>query len=158
MACTDRERWWDEIAISPLAGPVPLDHWRIKASNYTGAHYATFPPELLTIPIEAMCPRRVCRSCGQPSRRVGADGWTTCGCSGTDGLRANGWHTGTGWRAGVVLDPYAGTGTTGLVASGHSRDAVLIDIDERNAELAQERIGPLGGLTVHTKGNDVWTF
>lgn len=46
-------------------------------------------------------------------------------------------------RRGVVLDPFGGSGTTGLVATGHGRDAVLIDIDERNVALARERVGPL---------------
>ena len=46
-----------------------------------------------------------------------------------------------GYRRGVVLDPFGGSGTTGLVATGMSRDAVLIDLDERNADLARERIG-----------------
>ena len=42
---------------------------------------------------------------------------------------------------GLVLDPFGGSGTTGSVATGHGRDAVLIDLDSRNAELAAERIG-----------------
>jgi DNA modification methylase len=42
---------------------------------------------------------------------------------------------------GTVLDPFAGSGTVGMVATGHDRNAVLIDLDERNAELARERIG-----------------
>jgi hypothetical protein len=54
-------------------------------------------------------------------------GWTDCG------------HD--AWRPGVVLDPFAGTGTTGLVATGHGRSAVLVDLDERNLHLARERIG-----------------
>jgi site-specific DNA-methyltransferase (adenine-specific) len=54
-------------------------------------------------------------------------GWTDCG------------HD--AWRPGVVLDPFAGTGTTGLVATGHGRSAVLIDLDARNLDLARERIG-----------------
>lgn len=156
----------------------PLDWWKISPGGYSGSHYAVFPGELLTRPIEAMCPRRVCRTCGTPSRRetkpsecyattraskraVGkvnddirpqlngstfsADhettGWTSCGCPGADGIRMDGYHTGTGWRPGIVLDPFGGSGTTGVVATGLSRDAILIDIDERNADLARERIG-----------------
>lgn len=165
------------------AGAPPLDHWIIPPGGYRGSHYAVFPPELCRIPIEAMCPRRVCRSCGVPSRRVvdsrrdqpdksapwvnaGQDrghrhagawaasgatvatahtttAWTTCGCPGTDGLRLDGWHRGPGWRPGVVLDPFGGSGTTGYVASGLSRDAILIDIDDRNLHLARERLGML---------------
>jgi len=35
-----------------------------------------------------------------------------------------------------------------MVATGHGRDAILIDIDQRNADLARERIGMF--LTVET--------
>jgi DNA modification methylase len=42
-----------------------------------------------------------------------------------------------------VLDPFAGSGTTLAVATGHGRDAIGIDLDERNAELALERVGPM---------------
>jgi hypothetical protein len=161
------------------AGAPPLDWWSISPGGYSGAHYAVFPPELLVRPIEAMCPRRVCLTCGKPSRRettnpnalgktssVGAasgglsripkseigyrvpdnttsetTGWSSCGCPGTDGIRLDGFHTGTGWRPGRVLDPFGGSGTSGLVATGHGRDCVLIDLDGRNANLARERIG-----------------
>ena len=68
-------------------------------------------------------------------------GWTTCGCPGTDGIRLDGYHTGPGWRPGIVLDPFGGSGTTGLAATGLSRDAILLDLDSRNADLARERIG-----------------
>ena len=54
-------------------------------------------------------------------------GWTDCG------------HD--SWRPGIVLDPFGGSGTTGVVAVGLGRDAILVDIDDRNAELARERIG-----------------
>lgn len=56
-------------------------------------------------------------------------GWSDCG------------HD--NWRPGVVLDPFAGTGTTLAVATGHGRDAIGIDIDARNAEMALDRVGPL---------------
>jgi DNA modification methylase len=42
---------------------------------------------------------------------------------------------------GIILDPFAGTGTTLMVATGHGRDAIGVDFDERNAGLARERIG-----------------
>lgn len=160
----------------------PLDWWKISPGGYSGSHYAVYPPELCRIPIEASCPRRVCLTCGTPSRRevaagytkaaggstgarrnlaepdgrtngtgmtgkdaldkhVTTTGWTTCGCPGTDGIRIDGYHTGPGWRPGIVLDPFGGSGTTGMVATGHGRDAILIDLDERNLDLARERIG-----------------
>jgi hypothetical protein len=170
------------------------------------SHYAVFPPALLDRPIEACCPRRVCRTCGTPSRRlteadpeyqeqrdayvarraethngqnatnpdrlrvglankglgeptngqntqrlVTTTGWTSCDCPGTDGIRLDGYHTGTGWRPGLVLDPFGGSGTTGVVASGRSRDAILIDLDDRNADLARERLGMFLEVEHHTE-------
>ena len=56
-------------------------------------------------------------------------GWTDCG------------HD--TWRAGHVLDPFGGSGTTGSVATGNGRDATLIDLDDRNLDLAYDRIGGL---------------
>ena len=66
---------------------------------------------------------------GNMTRATTTVGWTDCG------------HD--TWRQGVVLDPFAGSGTTLMVATGHGRDAIGIDIDERNADLALDRVGPL---------------
>ena len=57
-------------------------------------------------------------------------GWEECDCDGDDR-----------WRRGVVLDPFGGSGTTGMVASSNGRDAILIDFDDRNIDLARERCG-----------------
>jgi hypothetical protein len=56
-------------------------------------------------------------------------GWTTCDCPEPT------------YRPGVVLDPFGGSGTTAQVATGHGRDCLLIDLDERNLDLARERVG-----------------
>jgi site-specific DNA-methyltransferase (adenine-specific) len=56
-------------------------------------------------------------------------GWSDCGC----------WQD--TWRNGVVLDPFAGSGTTLAAASGLGRDSIGIDLDGRNLDLARERIG-----------------
>jgi len=45
------------------------------------------------------------------------------------------------WRSGVVLDPFAGSGTTLAAAIDTGRHAIGIDLDERNADLARERVG-----------------
>jgi DNA modification methylase len=109
-----------------------------------------------------MCPIKVCTTCGEPSRRIvdvdreyhreakvpkvrndsrndgGAGpfnhtetrstlGWSDCG------------HD--SWRNGLVLDPFAGSGTTLAVATGHGRDAIGIDLDARSADLCAERVG-----------------
>ena len=108
-------------------GAPPLDTWIIPTAPYKGSHYATYPPDLCIRPILAMCPERVCRTCGEPSRRIVGDAWTDCG------------HA--DYRPGAVLDPFAGSGTTLAVAMGHGRDAIGIDLDGRNAELARQRVG-----------------
>lgn len=41
---------------------------------------------------------------------------------------------------GVVLDPFAGAGTTGLVARQHNRDYIGIELNEDYAEMAENRI------------------
>lgn len=149
--------WFDEQA---------EDMWQpfigMPTQPYPGAHHAVYPPKLPKTLIEAMCPREVCTQCGLPRRRIvdveglsGSDfygvdndrdigmqgkkapiphitrttvGWTDCGC-------------GAPFRNGVVLDPFGGSGTTGAVATGLGRDAILIDIDAKNMELARDRIG-----------------
>jgi site-specific DNA-methyltransferase (adenine-specific) len=152
--------------VSHPAGAPPLDWWEIPTHGFTGSHYATWPPALCEKPIKAMSPAKVCTTCGEPSRRITSEieprqvnevdagkdrtqgrhvggpfvkshavtpavvetiGWTDCG------------HD--TWRPGRILDPFAGSGTTLAVATGHSRDAIGIDLDSRNVDLAQQRVG-----------------
>ena len=163
-----------EGAMSNPAGAPPLDTWTIPTAPYKGSHYATFPPQLCTIPIQSMCPQHVCVTCGEPRRRIveptaeyanrpnaGRDFLGTSHDrgkgmsaeapyrSGSDPSRVGASFTTLDWtdcghntwRNGVVLDPFAGSGTTLMVANGNGRDSIGIDIDERNAELAYGRLG-----------------
>jgi site-specific DNA-methyltransferase (cytosine-N4-specific) len=68
------EGWTAEKGLThnPAGAPL-LDWWKIVPKGYEGAHYAVYPPELCVAPIDAMCPRRVCRTCGRPSERVQKD-------------------------------------------------------------------------------------
>jgi DNA modification methylase len=46
-----------------------------------------------------------------------------------------------GCRAGgTVLDPFGGSGTTGLAASRLGRNAILIELNSNYAELSQSRL------------------
>ena len=115
----------------------------IPTAPYSGSHYAVYPPALIEKPIKAMTPTKVCTTCGEPSRRINVDaelenaettiGWSECECP----------DDGTKWRPGIVLDPFAGSGTTLAVATGQGHAAIGIDIDERNIELARDRVGPM---------------
>ena len=62
-------------------------------------------------------------------RQTDTVGWSDCG------------HN--SWRPGLVLDPFAGSGTTLQVATGHGLAAIGIDLDPANAQLAVDRVGPL---------------
>lgn len=159
------------------SGTPPLDWWHMTPAAYSGAHYAVFPPELPKRLIASMCPRRVCETCGAPSRRItepteayaefrrranagdqritewdAASGNRAQGLGGAEPadspargerVRTVGWSDcGHGaWRRGHVLDPFVGSGTTLVVATGMGRDGTGIDLDARNAELAAQRVG-----------------
>jgi DNA modification methylase len=43
-------------------------------------------------------------------------------------------------RGGLVLDPFAGSGTTGVVALKHGRDFIGIDLNPKYAEMARARL------------------
>ena len=216
--------------------------WKLSTQPYKGSHYATYPLRLPTRLIEAMCPQRVCVTCGQASERirenlsarrfadpmspeefgeemviamrkakitvdelaerVGVTPWMVRHWRGetntpqlpsvkrwdelevmmpfdhwvreklriveaefenidrgnreVGGRLSGGAAPGdkpkvvaTGWtdcghdnyRTGVVLDPFAGSGTTLEAAQNVGRHAIGIDLDARNADLAQQRVG-----------------
>lgn len=64
---------------------------------------------------------------GNMTRSAPTLGWTDCGHG--------------SYRVGVVLDPFAGSGTTLEAAQAVGRHGIGIDLDERNADLARERVG-----------------
>jgi site-specific DNA-methyltransferase (adenine-specific) len=138
---SDAGSTWDvgeRMGLNP-AGAPPLDWhadnhpedgdwlWKLTTQPYKGSHFATFPMALPKKMIESMCPLKVCTVCGVPSTRIEGDLWTDCG------------HD--AWRPGVVLDPFGGSGTTAEAAQAVGRSAILIDLDARNAHLAQQRVG-----------------
>jgi len=73
--------------------------WTVSTKPFSGAHFATFPPDLIEPCIKAGCP-----------------------------------------EGGVVLDPFGGAGTTGLVCDRLHRDAILIELNPTYADLARKRI------------------
>ncbi|HVV12456.1 site-specific DNA-methyltransferase [Amycolatopsis sp.] len=118
-------------------GKNPGDVWETATASYRGAHFATFPIDLIRKPLLATCPERVCTHCQTPWRRAEQiiDGRklatgplrTACGC------RAD-------WRPGVVLDPFMGSGTVALAAEAHSRDWIGIELNPDYATLAEARL------------------
>ena len=107
-------------------GKNPGDVWQIATRGFRGAHFATFPPELVRRPILATCPAVVCTACMQ-GQKV-ATGTLQCDC-----------HAPA--RSGIVLDPFCGTGTVGLVARDLGRDWLGIELNPAYVRLAEQRLG-----------------
>lgn len=141
-------------------GKNPGDVWPIATGSYRGAHFATFPPELVERPLLATCPERLCVRCGAPHQRpVKVTRLNTTN------------HTGRVQRAakvhrferryivyrevgsleptcdchattipGLALDPFLGAGTVALVAEQHGRDWLGIELNPAYAKLAEKRL------------------
>jgi len=72
--------------------------WEVTTKPYSGAHFATFPPDLIKPCILAGCP-----------------------------------------TGGTVLDPFGGSGTTGMAALELGRSAELIELNPDYVEIINER-------------------
>jgi len=147
--------------------------WTINTHPFAGAHFATFPPKLIEIPIKAGCPEFVCKKCGKPREKIwrylekpvrtgrGASqlakdkekgllatqggtsssrpdcsvyptpkkqvGWKDCGCN-------------TGFKPGIVLDPFFGSGTTAAVARNLGLNFIGIELNPKYVEIAEKRL------------------
>ena len=73
--------------------------WTVATQPYSGAHFATFPPELIKPCIQAGCP-----------------------------------------SGGVVLDPFAGSGTTLQVARASGCDGIGIELNSEYCQLIKKRL------------------
>jgi len=118
-------------------GRNPTDVWTLPPGRHVGGHFATFPESLVRRPILATAPAKVCTVCGRPWRRSKrrvtflagtpqARPFVPCGCNAPT-------------RPGLVLDPFAGSGTTLKVARELGRDALGIELNADYAVLAGER-------------------
>jgi DNA modification methylase len=142
--------------------------WSIATQPFPEAHFATFPEELVRRTIAAGCPERVCRTCGEPSRRVveveSRPNWNGDGQK-HDGTyyrpnigggvgndrrekRDHGWSDcgHDDYRPGRVLDPFVGSGTTCHVARKMGRHAWGIDLSEDYLGIAARRLAQLSLL------------
>lgn len=84
--------------------------WTVSTKSFKGAHFATFPMDLIEPCVLAGCP-----------------------------------------EGGTVLDPFGGSGTTGIVAVNHNRNAVLCELNQEYIEIAKNRINEQAGFYADTK-------
>jgi site-specific DNA-methyltransferase (adenine-specific) len=106
-----------------VLGKNPGDVWTIATAGYHGAHFAVFPPALVRRPLLATCPERVCARCGAAWR----DAQSACNCAAAT-------------VPGLVLDPFFGTGTVGVVAQELGRDWLGIELNPAFVRLAEQRL------------------
>jgi site-specific DNA-methyltransferase (adenine-specific) len=118
-------------------GKNPGDVWEIATASYRGAHFATFPLELVRRPLLATCPERVCARCGESWQRASQ---VIDGRALATGLLQPVCQCRTSWQPGVVLDPFMGSGTVALAAENHGRDWVGIELNPAYARMADERL------------------
>src|SRR5579862_8046468 len=129
-------------------GKNPGDVWTLAASNYRGGHYATFNETLVRRMLLAGCPECVCSACGSPWQRAINRG---------PEIRAmrKGLQPGCSCKRpavpGLVLDPFFGVGTVGLVANSLGRDWLGIELSAEFASVARRRIADARRTTEETR-------
>lgn len=142
-ALANTRRGLDRLALEGRAGhPLgknPGDVWILPPGRHVGGHFATFPESLARRPILATAPAKVCTVCGRPWRRSKRQVVFLADAPQTRPLVPCGCEAAT--RPGLVLDPFAGSGTTLRVARELGRDALGIELHPEYAALAAERAG-----------------
>lgn len=151
---------FEKINNGELRGRNKRCVWKISTRPFRGSHFAVFPEDLVETPIKAGCPEFVCTKCGKAREPIiksqfkqhslGATsgqywkvrnfkgdntvrnssakiGYTDCGCN-------------AGFKGGVVLDPFMGSGTTAAVAKRLGRNYVGIELNPKYIEMAKRRI------------------
>ena len=140
--------------------------WSIPTKPFKGAHFAVFPPDLIEPCILAGSPEKACPHCGAPWVRMTERGEPIKMAHSNKIHKAQGRHgktsvfnTGyiieritTGWKPtcqcegndgsgrGIVLDPFFGSGTTGVVAEKHGRQWIGIELNPEYVEIAKKRL------------------
>jgi len=136
--------------------------WTVTTKPFKGAHFATFPPDLIEPCIKAGTSEKgCCAKCGAPwvrdvertvvwpEKRGGKgenadrlDGGMACNAERT--AKTVGWSPSCSCDAPTVpctvLDPFSGAGTTGVVAVQHGRRYIGIELNPDYLEMSRKRI------------------
>lgn len=154
--------------------------WTIATEPFPEAHFATFPQALVEPCIKAGSSEHgCCPTCGAPYVRETSTTYSNPGNRSTNGPRSEerkrieyglagftqrlekqvetlGWRSTCACHADtkapcIVLDPFAGSGTVGVVAERFGRQFIGIELNPEYAKMAERRIGNtmplLKGLT-----------
>jgi len=165
----DKPSWYRAKSfVNPASGRNRRSVWTVATQPYPEAHFATFPPKLIEPCILAGSSPRACEVCGSPWERVMEKQLIPQYESRHGGYNARGgpkgmvdmsktWKPGvnltttTGWQPTcscknegtgrcIVLDPFAGSGTTLWVAEHYGRDSIGIELSPEYCELINKRM------------------
>ena len=138
----------------------------IPTRSHSFAHFAVFPETLVEPFIKAGCSSEVCVKCGKPKmmeykkedvaegRKILSEGDTADSLSNhyrikwvPIGFRPS-CNCNAGFEPGTVLDPFAGSGTVGVVAMKQEKNAILIEISPEYCNIIKKRLNWGRGLGV----------
>jgi DNA modification methylase len=138
-----------ELPIDGEEGTKNLrDVWSVASDSFSGAHFATFPIQLIEPCIKAGTSKKgCCSACGAPWSPLIVNGtlrsWKQdCECD-TKTIKPC-----------IVLDPFAGSGTVGELALIHDRDAVLIELNPAYKQFIENRLYKNAAFTGISLGNE----
>lgn len=161
---------------APGGGRNKRTVWTIATQPFPEAHFATFPEDLVRPCIQAGTSAvGCCPSCHSPWERSvekhfietgpvrnkineqsGDSGWEGVARGGLI-VKTRGWKPTCACEAGdpipcSVLDPFSGSGTTGLVALKHGRTYIGIELNPEYADLSREYLDAVvTGVSVKEK-------
>ncbi len=137
--------------------------WSVNTASFKGAHFATYPPELLKSPIDATCPRFIDKVTKKPREIViekksmerhelpkDSPNYRPARYDGkySQGQRYAmyneiGYDDGRDddeFEPGIVLDPFFGSGTTAEVAMSQDKDWVGIELNKDYVKISDSRL------------------
>jgi hypothetical protein len=158
---------WQGLLLDEQDEPLALI---VNPAPFKESHFATFPPKLVEPMVKASTSEKgQCPECGAAWVRVmetsGGSGksWhdhlddQIVGQRDQDREAELAWRNGTyrrkaaGWRSScahtdlvpipqTILDPFAGSGTVGLVADRLGRNAILCELSDKYGEMGRDRV------------------
>ena len=147
----------------------PIDILETTSEPFPETHFAVFPTTLSRFCLKAGCPKQICIKCGKSRKRITKTEYVVTGGKSKSKInmadkftfqmsncmekyrlgRAIAKHEtlgfsdcgcGAGWRAGVVLDPFVGSGTTLQVAQELGLNGEGIELQPNYANLIMRRL------------------
>jgi len=164
-----QEKYFNKYKDDILSGNPPLRNkrtvWNVAVQPYKGAHFAVFPANLILPCILAGSSHKACEICGSPWERV-LERKDVERVKRTDNVNVKGLERcppcpdnyqttkTTGWQPtcscdnkgegrSVVLDPFAGSGTTLFVSEENNRDSVGIELNPEYIKLIDKRMSEI---------------